>query len=474
MSKPAGQIFSVDDCDESSLGYMLRLAAPMVITTISFTVMQFVDRFMVSRLGTAALAAILPAGIVSFVPAAFMIGITTAITTFVSQSVGRGTGRGSAGYVWQTIYMGLLYFGVVVVTVWPLAPYIFGLMGHSDEVVLLEVTYLRIVLFAQVIAVFIWCTSQFFMGIHRPVITMYAALCGQAVNVFANYCLIFGEFGFPRLGIAGAALGTLAGLLVGAAIRMSVFLGRPMNSRYETRKGLWPDFTKMKGLLRIGAPAGVELVVNVSFWGFILFWLVGQFGNEALAATSAVVACTNFVVMPIVGLKIALTAAVGASIGGQATRSAVKQTHHCLRIALIYMAVVGSCFLVFRKGIMQLWSSDDEVIRTGMNILIFAAIYQVFHAVRIVYSGTLRGAGDTLWLALVSSTGAIVILGFGGFIFVRFFPQVGVLGPWAAAAASVIAVGLANRRRFKSGKWLDIDLFREQRVVPLEVEQVSE
>ena len=76
--------------DETSLKYMLKLAAPMVVTNISFTVMQFVDRFMVSRLGTEALAAILPAGIISFVPACFIIGVMTSVNTFVSQSLGRG------------------------------------------------------------------------------------------------------------------------------------------------------------------------------------------------------------------------------------------------------------------------------------------------------------------------------------------------------------------------------------------------
>ena len=81
--------------DETSLKYMLKLAAPMVVTNISFTVMQFVDRFMVSRLGTEALAAILPAGIISFVPVSFTIGVMTSVNTFVSQSLGRGQKYGA-------------------------------------------------------------------------------------------------------------------------------------------------------------------------------------------------------------------------------------------------------------------------------------------------------------------------------------------------------------------------------------------
>jgi len=113
---------------------------------------------------------------------------------------------------------------------------------------------------------------------------------------------------------------------------------------------------------------------------------------------------------------------------------------------------------------MEFWTSDDKVIDTGMQLLIFAAIYQVFYAGRTIYSGSLRGAGDTIWLAVISALGAIVVLGFGGLIAVNFFPGYGALGPWAAATLSIITVGLANRRRFRSGIWMKIDLFKRKPV----------
>ena len=210
---------------------MLKLAAPMVVTNISFTVMQFVDRLMVSRLGTEALAAILPAGIISFVPASFAIGVMISVNTFVSQSLGRGEKKDCSNYCWQAIYMGLAYFAVVVAVMWPMAPHIFKTLGHEPAVVNMEVIYFRIMLYAQFLAMFIWSSSQFFMGIHRPIITMYAALCSQVVNVAANYVLIFGMFGFPQMGIAGAGWGTFIGMTVGAGIRMAMFVSSDINSK---------------------------------------------------------------------------------------------------------------------------------------------------------------------------------------------------------------------------------------------------
>ena len=190
-------LLSHNHTDETSLGYMLKLAAPMIVTNISFTIMQFVDRFMVSRLGTESLAAILPAGIISFVPASFAIGIMTSVNTFVSQSLGRGESKNCSNYCWQAIYMGLAYFLIVISIMWPTAPHIFRALGHDPAVARLEVIYLRIMLYSQFLAVFIWSSSQFFMGIHRPIITMYAAVASQVVNIIANYVLIFGKFGFP-------------------------------------------------------------------------------------------------------------------------------------------------------------------------------------------------------------------------------------------------------------------------------------
>ena len=461
--------------DETSLRYMLKLAAPMVVTTISFTIMQFVDRFMVSRLGTEALAAILPAGLVSFLPSGFAIGAMASLNTFVSQSLGRGDKKNCSNYFWQAIYMGLVYFLAVVAIMWPTAPWIFEMMGQPPAVAEMEVIYFRIMLYAHVLAVINWSGNQFFMGIHRPIITMCASLCGQVVNVAANYVLIFGRLGFPPMGIAGAGWGTFIGIGVAAVINMAVFLSSGMNTAFKTRRTANIDFSKMYDLLKVGLPAGFGLMVNVAFWGMILFGLVGRFGTEALAATSAVLSYTSISVMPVVGIAAALSAALGKTIGQGRKDLAVKQTSACLRVALVYMGLVGVCFLVFRNNLMAFWSSDAKVIKAGANILICAAVYQVFHAARIIYGGSLRGAGDTVWPAIASAVGAALILGLGGWLVVRLVPSLDYMGPWIAAAVSIAAVGLANRWRFKSNRWMQIDLFKRRPVgVPVEIETAAE
>jgi len=469
---------SVEVEDVTSLKYMFKLAAPMVITTISFTIMQFVDRFMVSRLGTDALAAILPAGFVSFLPSGFAIGAMASLSTFVSQSLGRGDNRDCSSYFWQVIWMGVVYFLAIIVIMWPMAPWIFRMMGQPEGVIQMEVIYFRIILYAHVVAVINWSCNQFFMGIHRPVITMCASFCGQIVNVAANYVLIFGKLGFPEMGIAGAGWGTFIGIGVAACVNMAIFLGSGINRDFKSRRSLGVSFGKMYDLLKVGLPAGFGLMVNVAFWGMVLIGLVGRHGKEVLAATSAVLSYGGLSVMPVVGIGTALAAAVGKSIGQGRKDLAAKQTRVCLRAGLIYMGLVGFCFFFFRNELMEFWRTDatePKMLEAGANILVCAAFYQAFHAVRIIYGGALRGAGDTLWLAAASGIIAAVVLGLGGWLIVTLAPSWGYMGPWIAAALSIAIAGLANRWRFKSNRWMKIDLFKRRvPVVPVQDEGTVE
>jgi MATE family multidrug resistance protein len=458
--------------DEASLKYILRLSWPIVVTNISFTIMQFVNRLMVADLGTEALAAILPAGVISMVPASFAIGVTTSVTTFVSQNLGKGSKKDCSSYCWQAMYMGMIYSVIVAAIMWPAAPWIFKVLGHEPAVAELEVIYLRIMLYTLIPVISVWACSQFFMGIHRPIITMYAAIVAQAVNIVFNYLLIFGKFGFPKMGIAGAGWGTFIGVMVGAAIRMSVFLGGKMNADFKSRQTINIDFGKMRDLLKIGLPSGVGVLINVSLWGIILFGLVGKFGKEALAATSAVFSYINVAIMPVVGIGIALTAVAGKAIGRDRRDIVVKQTGLCLKIAVLYMAAVSLYFFVFKESLMTFFSVDNKVIGTGTDILICAAIFQIFDAAAIIYSSALRGAGDTMWPALISAIGTVVILGVGGSFTVKFFPQFGAVGPWIADTISAVLVGLAMLWRFKSNGWMKIDLFKRRTTVPIEIEPV--
>ncbi len=457
------------DQDETSLSFLIKIGGPMVIATVSYTLMQFVDRLMVAKYSQEALAAVLPASMISFVPSSFLLGVMTTVNTFVSQSFGRRAYQDCAHYTWQAMYLGIMYSCFTFAILWPLAPTVFQWMGQPTEIIPLEVTYLRIMLLGQFVVVSIWATNQFFMGIHQAKITMITALISQVVNVLANYALIFGKWGFPEMGIAGAAWGTVIGAVVNALTRVLWFLSPSFHKTFRSRTSFRFDWAKIRDLVKIGAPAGFALMVNAAFVGALLFALIGRFGTAAQAATSAVYSCMTLSFMPVVGIGIALTATVGKSIGRNRKDIATKQTSLCLRLSMGYMGLVGILFYLFRHSIISIWDLTPEASVLGAKILICAAIFQIFDAAVITYNGALRGAGDTLWLGLITTAGAVLVLGLGGWAIVTLAPQLNAIGPWLAYTLHVILVGLANRWRFKSNHWHDIDLFKRQaKAIPVE------
>jgi len=452
----------IEEGDETSWRFMLKVASPMVVATVSYTLMQFVDRLMVAHYSKEALAAVLPASMVGFVPSSFMLGVMTTVNTYVSQCFGRKIYRDCSHYCWQAVYLGLAYTCCTFAVIWPLARPIFQLMSQPESIIPLEVIYLRIMLVGQFVVVFIWATNQFFMGVHRAEVTMITALISQVVNVLANYVLIFGKFGFPEMGIAGAAWGTVIGAAVNALTRTCWFVGPATHRQFQSRSTLRLDPNKIWDLLKIGSPAGFAFCVNTSFVGALLFTLIGRFGADALAATSATYSCMSVSFMPVVGMGVALTAVVGKSIGRGDKEAATQQTRRTLLVAVLYMGAVGAGLYLFRHGIISIWNLNGMASALGAKLLICAAVFQIFDAVLLTYTGALRGAGDTLWLGLVTAAGAVFILGLGGSVIVACFPQWGAIGPWVAYTLHIIFVGLANCWRFRSKRWHKIDLFRRQ------------
>ena len=213
---------------------VMGMSGPIILGMLSYTVMEFFDKVMVSYVGTDALAAVGSACIGSFTLCTLYMGIISVVSTFVAQCYGRGTLQYCARYCWQGIYLSFL--GIVFSAVlWPVTPFLFRLMQHTPEVTQLETTYFQIRLFSYF---FIGCNTAlvgFFQAIDRPRIPMYAAIVGNAVNLILNYLLIFGHLGFPRLGVAGAATATVIAIAVQSLWLFVIYFSASFHNTYATR-----------------------------------------------------------------------------------------------------------------------------------------------------------------------------------------------------------------------------------------------
>lgn len=445
------------------------LAGPIIATMISRTVMSFADFVMVSKLGEEAMAAVMPAGISVWCLVCFGFGVVTVTNTFVSQSLGKGELSECSRYTWQGLYVAAV-LGVVVLPVWWLAPSYFAWAGHTPEVQRLEVIYFRVSLFSIMPAVGANVVANFFNGIHKPSVGLFAAVTANSFNIFGNYVLIFGKLGFPELGIAGAAWATASSSLLQMVILMSFWLGPGYARTFASRVTWRPNLKQIKRIFRVGLPVGLHWESDILGFTVFTVFMVGEYGTEQLAANNLAFKFLEVAFMPVVGLSIAVTAAVGKAIGRGRPDYARLVARWAIGAALCYMFVIASIYLLFRFQLPGLLTDDPEVIAWAAKLLILCAAFQLFDAFGITMTGALRGAGDTFWPGMTTFLLTATVFMGGGFAMMEFAPQLESIGPWIAATAFISIYGVIMAARWWYGPWEKIDLFKDEKVAaPVEL-----
>ncbi|MGD8451078.1 MAG: MATE family efflux transporter [Phycisphaerae bacterium] len=453
--KPAG----------SPLRELLILAMPIIAMMVSRMLMGFIDFVMVSQLGTFAQAAISPAVLLVFTVACLGMGVGQAVQTFVSQADGRGEPREAGPYAWQILYVSA--FAALVA--WPVSattPIWYGwiatVAGHDPEMARLEIAYAQIAVWSVPFTAASVGLDGFFLGIQRPRISLFAVVLSLVVNATGNYCLIFGKFGFPEMGIAGAALATVIGWAARSTVLAAAMLLGGFDKRYNTRRSMGPSLTRLRDLLRIGAPTSVQWLIDIGSWVVFLVVIVPPYGVAAIAASNVALQYMHMSFMPAVGLGIALCSQVGFAIGEGQPERAVERARLAMRLTGGYMGGIGVLFVCAGYPLMWLMSDNPAVIERGVLVLIGAAVFQVFDAMCITYMNALRGAGDTRWPAVAVFCCCWGIFVGGGVLVSRLLPWVGLLGPWVVCAVYIIILGLLMRWRWTAGPWRQIRLFRER------------
>jgi MATE family multidrug resistance protein len=451
---------------------LLLLALPTIAQMASYTVMQFGDTWMLAFLGVKEPTAAGNAGIFAFSIIGFGFGVLMCVNTLVSQNFGQRDYVSCGRYLWQGIWFGLAY-AMIVFPFIPLAGRTFTLFGHEPQLVSLEVSYFTVAVIGTPVKMTSVALGQFLLAVNRPWVTMFASFCGAGINFFFNWLLIYGHWGFPKMGVAGAAWATNAAVLVEMSILLAVALSRPMRAKFNTTDAK-PRGAMMKLLLSIGLSSGLQIVADVLAWGLFVIWVMGQFKTQAMAATNFVFRYLSVSFMPAFGIATAVTALVGRYIGAGRHDLAEHRAHLGFKAAAIYMLFCGCLYVIGRNVLMHLFTSDPEVLRIGAILLIFAGIYQLFDAMYIVYNGALRGAGDTFVPAVATAVLCWGITVFGGLAVAKLWPQFGPTGPWIMATLYGAILGIYLLARFRRGRWKSIRLEADAAVeTPTPVDTVA-
>ncbi len=450
---------------------LIRLGLPIIGTTMSGMLMGFTDFVMVSRLGTEATAAISPCTMLLYSILCLGLGMSNSVQTFSAQAVGRRSPKEAAAYAWQSLYVALV-FAMLAYPATQAMPWLWDWVGHETAVQAMEVAYSEVVLWCMPFAILCVGLEGFFNGIQRPKVALVSVLAAVVFNVIANYVFIFGKFGVPAMGIRGAAVATLIAWTVRLVILGAVFRRKDFNHEYDARNQWRPSLERIRGILSVGGPTGIQWTLDVGSWFIFLTVLIAGFGTATLAASNIALQFMHISFMAALGAGSAVTTLVGHAIGERKHDLAALRAKSGMVLTASYMAVIGVVFLVMGRPLVGLLSNDPVVIDTGSKVLIWAALFQVFDAMGIAYVHALRGAGDTRWpavLVILCNWGVFIC---GGYFVSRMFPQLGYHGPWMMCALYIILIGLALRSRFLRGAWRKIDLFKHDEVSPTIVTDV--
>ncbi|MBC8108943.1 MAG: hypothetical protein H7Z14_20325, partial [Anaerolineae bacterium] len=232
---------------------------------------------------------------------------------------------------------------------------------------------------------------------------------------------------------------------------------RAERAKYNTGdwKLRWNEF---RTLAKVGVGSGIQLIAEVLAWSLFMNLVMGELGTKEMSAMAFMLRYLIVSFLPALGISSAVTALVGRYIGMGRPDIALRRAHLGFLVTLIYVAICGVGFFIFKREAMEIFARDPEVLRMGMQLMVIAAFYQLFDAMYIVYYGALRGAGDTFVPAIITAVLCWGLMVGGGYISARYFKQFSVAGPWAAAFVYGVILGIWMLVRFQRGKWRTIHL----------------
>jgi len=386
----------------------------------------------------------------------FGVGVLFCVNTLVSQAFGQKDLPACGRYMWQGIWFAIM-FACLAAPIIPFSGKLFAAFGHEPHLASLEAQFFSISLAGAAVKLTAVSVGQFMLGINRPWMVLVAAVSGVCANAIANLFLVFGALGAPKLGVAGAAIGTNIGVTV-ELIVLALIAFRPLTRKIFGTDDWKPCKAQLLTLMKIGLPSGVQIVADVLAWTLFSVWVMAPFGTAAMAANNFMFRYFSVSFMPAFGIATAVTALVGRYIGAGDFETARKRAHLGFYVAAAYMLACGVGYILGRNQLIGLFSQDPEVLRIGATLLIFAGAYQLFDAMYIVYNGALRGAGDTLVPAVATATLCWGITVLGGFTVSRTKPEWGPGAPWVLATIYGALLGVFILMRFARGKWQSIRL----------------
>ncbi len=433
----------------------MQLAYPIILGMIGHTVVSIVDNVMVGKLGPTELAAVSLGNSFVFIAMSLGIGFSTAITPLIAEADGKKSIEEGRSVFHHGLYLCTI-LGIVLFALIYFCKPLIAYMGQSDEVVTMAKPYLDIVGFSLIPLIVFQAYKQFADGLSETKYSMWATILGNVVNVVINYFLIYGIWIFPKMGIVGAAIGTIASRFV-----MLGFMHYMMNLKTKFHpyfKGFTLKEIKKEiniKIIRLGTPSAMQMLFEV-----VLFtagiWLCGIIGVTSQAANQVALSIASLTFMFAMGLSVAAMIRVGNQKGKSDFITLRRVALSIFLLAILLEIVFALLFVVFHEVIPTLFIKNNdvinmvanmEVVTIAANLLLVAAVFQISDGIQVVVLGALRGLQDVkvpMYMTFV----AYWLIGFPISYYLGLYTELKAVGVWIGLLAGLSAAALFLYLRF--------------------------
>ena len=447
---------------------IIRIAWPSFVELLLTQLTSMVDLMMVGsmggkahpEIGTQALAAVGLTTQPKFLLMAAFVAMNTGVTALVARNKGTNDSKQANLVVRQ----GLL-FTFCATIILSILGFIFAkpmviFMGSTEAIVTKWATqYLQIQMIGFLSFALTSTVTASLRAVGDSKTCMIYNLIANVVNVIFNWLLIYGNLGFPELGVAGASLATVLGQVVAFIIAFIVIIRGNGFLKLEFKLGFKPDKVVLGNMVNIGLPAMVEQLLMRA--GMIIFAkTVASLGTTAYATHQV---CMNIQALSFMtgqAFAVSATTMMGQSLGKRRTDMAQAYCSRTRKVGLVFSLLLAVVFILFGGEIVGLYNSDPEIIRIGGQIMLFVAFLQPFQSSQFIIAGGLRGAGDTKATAIFTFITVLLVRPIVAIVLVHF--GLGLYGAWAAMATDQILRSALVLYRYNSGKWKLIKLKSEE------------
>lgn len=431
----------------------LRLAWPVMLGMLGHTLVQFVDNIMVGRLGTTELAAISLGNSFVFIAMSVGIGFSTAITPLVAESDSVKKASASQNVLVEGLRLCTILGVFLFLAVFMAKPLLYK-MGQDALVVELAFPYLNWVAVSLIPLVIFQALKQFSDGMSLTKYSMYATLLANVVNIAINYFLIFGIWIFPKWGVTGAAVGTLASRVV-----MLIFMFLLLSKDPKTNgfiRGLFPfryNRREFRQIIQLGFPSSLQMFFEVSFFTFAI-WVCGFLSKNAQAANQIALNLSSMTFMVALGLSVAATIRVGNQKGLGAFRELKRIALSVFLLTLLIDIVFALVFILGNAAFPWLYLDPSTgadtyaVAELAASLLFIAAFFQIFDGAQVVALGSLRGLQDVripTWITFF----AYGLIGVPLVLYLSIKADLGAQGVWIGLCLGLVVSSLLLYLRFR-------------------------